>query len=354
MSMDRWRDAHTVLLPAIEYLFLCEHVERYLANGGCSILLGETREEYVARAMSTERKASETKDSFVRITRRVKELAGDAIIAVDQEIGGIDRLHSLVPQFFSADEWRTADLDAIESEAARLAESAKALGVNCFLAPILDVVTGENPWLHGRTISADPDVVGEVSSAFIRGVQSVGVAATAKHFPGHHHIPLDPAVNATALVHGDSAAYVPGFAPFSDPIRNGVELVMIGPAIVDAFDSDRPAGLSNAITTLLRNRFQFTGLVMSDGLEAPATRKNSSIPDVAIEALRAGCDLLLLSAGPQLEEVASAICNAVARGTLPDHRLSEAASRVRALAAKYRSYSSRVQPRRTGKDARRV
>ena len=74
------------------------------------------------------------------------------------------------------------------------------MGVNYFLGPILDVVTGQDPWLSGRTWSSDPEQIASISSAYIRGVQTSGVAATALPFPGFHKIALDPAIEPGAIV----------------------------------------------------------------------------------------------------------------------------------------------------------
>ena len=338
MKENRTKDAHTVLLPAFDATTLSDSVKRFLENGGCSILLGESREEYVARKMSADRKSAETAATFLRVTQEAVNLAGDLLVAVDQEIVGISRLHNLVPQFPAAEELASYDVDSFEKTSGTVATAAKGLGVNCFLAPILDVITGQNPWLSGRTWSTDPELVARLTSAYIRGVQAVGVAATAKHFPGFHNIALDPAIEPGAIVTEKADTFKPGFIPFADAIKNGVEMIMVGPAIVEAFDTQKPASISPRIIGMLRNEFSFKGVVMSDDLDSRATMKNRSVEDVAIDALNAGSDYLLLAAiDDQLQQVADAICEAVERGQLTEERLHNAAAKVRALAKKYSS-----------------
>ena len=113
--------------------------------------------------------------------------------------------------------------------------------MNCFLAPILDVVTGNNPWLSGRTWTTNPKEIARVSSAYIRGIQQSGIAATAKHFPGFHDIPLDPAIESQAIVKG---SFKPEhLMPFQDAIQHQVEMIMVGPAIVEDLDANIPATL---------------------------------------------------------------------------------------------------------------
>ena len=336
MKESRTKDAHAVLLPAFDSTTLGDSVKRFLENGGCSILLGESRQEYVAREMSEERKSAETADTFLRVTQEAAGLAGDLLVAVDQELGGICRLHDLVPHFPPAEELARYSADRIEKISRSVASAAKSLGVNCFLAPILDVVTGQNPWLSGRTWSTDPNVIARLSSAYIRGVQAAGVAATAKHFPGFHSIALDPAIEPGAIVTEGANSFKPGFAPFADAIGNGVEIIMVGPAIVAAFDSEKPASISPKIVGMLRSEFGFKGVVMSDDLDSRATMRNRSVEEVAIDALNAGADYLLLAAlDDQLERVVDAVCEAVEKGELAEERLSEAGAKVRALATKY-------------------
>ncbi len=334
------RNAHTVLLPAFDTLTLSEPVKRFLAQGGCSILLGESREEYVARRMSDGRRSSETADMFLRITREAAGLAGDVLVGVDQEAGGICRLHDLVPSYPAKEKLAGYTADAFEQIAFSVAAAAKRLGVNLFLAPILDVITGENPWLQGRTWSTDPAAIARISSATIRGVQSAGVAATAKHFPGFHNIPLDPATEAEARVTEPAASFKPGFIPFAEAIANGVEVIMVGPAIVEAFDRETPASISGTVIGMLRQDFAFPGVVMSDDLDARATLRGHAIELVAVEALEAGSDYLLLAdQEDQIERVVAAICGAVEAGQLSEARLHEAAGKVRALAKRYSTSS---------------
>lgn len=246
-------------------------------------------------------------------------------------------MHDLVPHFPASEELASYDADSFEKISVSVATAAKSLGVNCFLAPILDVVTGQNPWLSGRTWSTDPHLITRISSAYIRGVQAAGVAATAKHFPGFHNIALDPAIEPGAVITEKADSFQPGFVPFADAIGNDVEMIMVGPPIVEAFDTEKPASISPKIIGMLRNDFGFKGVVMSDDLDSRATMRDRSVEDLAIDALNAGSDFLLLAAiDDQLERVVDAICNAVEKGELAEEKLSEAGAKVRGLAKKYR------------------
>jgi beta-N-acetylhexosaminidase len=183
MSYCLKEDARAVLLPAFGTTQLSEAVKRFLSNGGCSIIPGETRGEYVAREVTRQRRHEETAEILLALTREARALAGNVLVAVDQEISGICRLHALVPPFPPKERVGKLSSHEFETISADIALAARKLGISCFLGPILDIVTGDNPWLSGRTWSTDPVEIAKISSAYIRGLQANGIAATAKHFP---------------------------------------------------------------------------------------------------------------------------------------------------------------------------
>ena len=331
-------NAHAVLLPAFDDTQLSDTVKRFLANGGCSVLIGETREEYVARQMSLKRRQEETAETIIALTDEARSIAGKSIAAADQEIGGICRLHDLVPPFPADETISSMGTKEFEAICAGIAKAAKALGINCFLGPILDIVTGDNPWLRGRTWSSDSLVVAEKSSAYIRAIQSHGIAATAKHFPGYGVIERDPAVDPDARNREPQHSFQNSLVPFIDAIDNGVEIVMTGPAVVESFDPVKPASLSSAIISVLRDDLGFEGVVMSDDLDTKAISRGQPVSKAAVEALKAGSDYLLLAdIDDHINQVVSAIVAAVESGDLAEDRLENAATKIRYLAAKYSS-----------------
>ncbi|MDJ0782231.1 MAG: glycoside hydrolase family 3 N-terminal domain-containing protein [Desulfosarcinaceae bacterium] len=330
------QNAHAVILPAISSLHLSDAVKRLLSGGGCSLLLGETREEYLAREMARARKVAETPDRFTAFTQQATSLTDHLLIAVDQEIAGICRLHDLVPPFPSVDALQRMPADEFQRRSSQIATAARALGINCFLGPILDIVGEPNPWLAGRTWSTDPHRIATLSAAYIRGVQRCGIAAAAKHFPGYAAIGRDPATDPNAAMTGSMAAIETGFIPFKAAIENAVEIIMTGPAIVEGLDPRTPASLSAPIIQILKRRLHFRGVVLSDDLDSQATLRGRSVAQVAIDALAAGSDLLLMAdLDHQLDIVVNAIQNAVNAGHLSRERLDAAADTVRRVARRY-------------------
>jgi beta-N-acetylhexosaminidase len=276
----------------------------------------------------------ERAEDFRRTVDGAVALAGPILVAIDQEPGGIQRLQGLAPALPRGEQLADMATSAIETASAEIARFAGAIGINVFLAPVLDLASGPNPWLEGRRLSSDPRQVARISSAFIRGVQSEGVAATAKHFPGYRQLSSDPAIDVAARLSDTVDKFEPGFIPFEAAINAGVEIVMMGPAIVDAFDCDNAASTSRKAIALLRSRFGFKGLILSDDLESPAVARGAHVPDVAVQAIKAGIDLCLLAAGPQVEQTAHTLVQAVADGVLSQVRLSRAAGRVRRMASR--------------------
>ena len=182
-----------------------------------------------------------------------------------------------------------------------------------------------------RSFGADPELVARHVAAFVRGTQRQGVAACAKHFPGHGDTAVDSHVDLP-VVAGDLEA---ALLPFRAAIAAGVQAVMTGHLLVPELD-ELPATLSHRILTgLLREELGFDGLVITDALEMRAISGGVGVEEGAVRALAAGVDALCV--GHDLHEqtvdaLVDAISDAVRSGRLPLQRLEEAAERVAATA----------------------
>lgn len=320
------RDAHAVLLPVAGELTAQPWLRDLVRQGTRAVLIGETRDEYVARAMTSERRRGESAADFSAFVADLDAVAAEPLVfAVDQEPWGIARLHDLVPAFPDAQTLAGLPDEEIAAAAAAVARAARALGVTVFLSPVLDVLSGGNPWLAGRTLPFGHDEVGRIGAAFVTGVQSAGVLAVAKHFPGHPELALDPAEHDTV---GDKSVPV-DLEPFRRVVAAGVGAVMTGPVVVPAIDPAEPASTSAATVELLRGELGFAGLVVSDDLDTPATTRGRSELETVMAALDAGADLLLLPGGPALAGIAGRIAARAHTDERFAARLAEAAARVR-------------------------
>jgi beta-N-acetylhexosaminidase len=331
---DLRRLATSILLPATEAAELDDRLLAFFGAGGRSLLLGESREEYVARRMSPDRERRETAAMIATVIARAHEVAGaPVLIGLDAEIGGIERLAHLVGRLPSQSEAIQMSNEELAKACRATAEALRALGVSLVMAPILDVLDAPNRWLDGRHLGPAPNVVERVGVAFIEAFESAGVATTAKHFPGHRGLLTDPAVEPEAVVPGDRESALADLQPFRAAIRAGVSCVMTGPGTVEAFDPDRPALLSPSVVSLLREDGGFDGLVVSDDLDAASVLHGRGLDQALVEALQAGNDLMMVAASNDLAALSETVVAAVEDGRVDRLRLEQAAARVDRLAS---------------------
>ncbi|HEY0936786.1 MAG TPA: glycoside hydrolase family 3 N-terminal domain-containing protein [Trebonia sp.] len=215
-----------------------------------------------------------------------------------------------------------------------------AAGLNVNLAPVLDVYykTGNFDDQFQRSYSHNPVVVSECGRAFISAQQKAGVAAAAKHFPG-----LGSATSNQDTDRGPVTLTVPlatlraaDELPYRAAVSAGVKLVMVSWALYPALDARRPAGLSPVVIQQeLRGRNKFTGVTVTDALEAGALHAFGTTAQRAVAAASAGMDLILCSArdASQGATATAALASALARGQLNPAAFTAAVNRVTALRA---------------------
>lgn len=338
------RDSVAVLLPVVGDLSVPPWLAKLLQRGLRSALIAETRDEYVARSMSVERRSTETADdirSWVDVTSNLAE--GGFLVAIDQEPWGIRRLHELVPDCPPPNDASKPSLERFERAAQSVAEAARSLGISMFLSPVLDVLTGANPWLEGRTLPASlsPEEVGRISAAYIRGTQVAGIPTIAKHFPGFPKVPVDPALDEAAAVSA-GAWDERALTPFREAVAAGSTGVMLGPVVVPEVDTEEPASTSKPTVSLLRDALGFRGMIVSDDLDAPATLLGRDLYATAVASLRAGADLVLLNGGDHLLGLADQMAELAVEDPAFAQRLAEAANQVRGVAEQYGAARTRV------------
>ncbi len=219
-------------------------------------------------------------------------------------------------------------------DAARVtAREARAMGVNWVLAPVADVNTNpRNPVIGVRAFGDDPAFVASFVTEAVRGYSSMGVLASAKHFPGHGDTSLDSHLALPRVDYGRDVLER-HLEPFRAAIAAGVPTIMTAHILVSALDPDRPATLSPAVLTgLLREELGFEGVIITDAMNMAAIAEHFGTGEAAVLALNAGADMIL-SAGSihDAQTMYRAIVEAVRSGVLPEARLDEAVQRVLAL-----------------------
>ncbi|GII89821.1 hydrolase [Sinosporangium siamense] len=263
------------------------------------------------------------------------------LVGIDEESGEVTRLEvahgSTRPGSFALG---VVDDTSLTEEIAReLGHDLAEIGVNFDFAPSVDVNSNpDNPVIGLRSFGADPALVARHARAFIRGMQSAGVAACAKHFPGHGDTAVDSHHALPLVTAGLDELSEIALLPFREAIEEGVRSIMTAHLLVPAYDGDRAATLSpRVLTGLLRDELGYDGLIITDGIEMQAVAGPHGLGRASALAIAAGADLVCVGGEHADEASASgirdAIVSAVMEGWLPEERLVEAARRVRELAA---------------------
>jgi beta-N-acetylhexosaminidase len=217
-----------------------------------------------------------------------------------------------------------------------LGREVAAVGVNVDFAPVCDVNNNPaNPVVGTRSFGEEPALVSRLAAAMVKGIQREGVAATAKHFPGHGDTASDSHHAAPVIPHGLDRLRRIELPPFRAAIRAGVRLVMTAHIVLPALNgqNDVPATLSAPILRgLLRRRLGFDGLVVTDAMDMRAIDQGLGLVVDAIAAVAAGVDLLLFNHDPSRQEAAHAgLVQAARRGLLSAAEIQASARRVLAL-----------------------
>lgn len=279
-------------------------------------------------------------EAAAHVARALHALRPSLVVATDEEGGDVTRLEadrgSSEPG--NAALGAAGDLVLTREVAGSLGRLLRLVGIDLDLAPCADINTYGNPAIGVRSFGTDPQLVASHVGAAVMGLQDEGVAACAKHFPGHGATGVDshlylPVVDAPADV-----LRVRELAPFRAALAAGVTAVMIGHLRVPALDEDLPATISPAIITdLLRGELGFEGVVVTDALDMEGIGGAKDIPMNVVRAVAAGADLCCLGPDAADELVGAcidALLGALRSGALTEERLSEAAGRVGSLRAR--------------------
>ncbi|MDR6976753.1 beta-N-acetylhexosaminidase [Streptomyces sp. 3330] len=320
------RDALTVLQPGFPGTTAPDWLLRRLGEGLASVGL------FGRNIASPEQLAS--------LTAQLRAERDDVLVAIDEEGGDVTRLEVRTGSSFPGNHALGAvdDVSLTLEVAAELGRRLAECGVNLNWAPSADVNSNPaNPVIGVRSFGADPGLVARHTAAYVTGLQSAGVAACTKHFPGHGDTAVD-SHHALPRIDADPAVLTEReLTPFRAAIAAGTRAVMSAHILVPALDPARPATLSpHILTTLLREELGYDGLIVTDGMEMQAVAATYGIERGSVLAVAAGADAICVGGGLADDETVrrlrDALVTAVRTGELPEQRLADAAERVRALA----------------------
>jgi len=255
------------------------------------------------------------------------------LIGTDQEGGIVSRLAGVTTVFpGQMAAGATRDPALIRAQEQATGSAMRALGVNLDYAPVADVnVDPANPVIGIRSFGADPALVATMTAAAVDGFHQAGEVTVAKHFPGHGDTGVDSHTGLPVIHHTLRQWWAIDAPPFQAAIRAGVDEIMIGHIEVPALDdSGQPASLSRKVVTgLLRDRLGYQGVIVTDSLQMGGVLLGHTPAQIAVQAVQAGCDQLLMPADPGVAY--HAILRAVRRGQISPAQLDAAVTRVVSL-----------------------
>ena len=293
-------------------------IRRFLADGGRGIVL-----------------FSYNVDDLPALAASLRAEREDVLLAIDEEGGDVTRLEWREGSSYpSAAALGALDEPALTEEvAAAIAADLAAAGVNWNFAPVADVNVPANPVIGVRSFGSDASVVARHVAAAVRGFQRVGVAACAKHFPGHGSTVEDSHLALPALVGPIEA----GLEPFRAAIAAGVASIMTAHIKVNA---DAATLDHSVLHDLLRRELGFDGAIVADALEMKGVSARHGLFDAAVLAVEAGSDALIVGHDVSPEDTLRIVAELDER--VSPERLEAAAARVDALAAFARPRSVEV------------
>jgi len=292
----------------------------------------------------------DSRPQLAALTSELHRARPGLVVAIDEEGGEVTRLEARTGSSYPGNlALGIADDEALTREVAEAIGCELAeCGVDFNLAPVVDINSNpQNPIIGARSFGSDAHAVARHAAAWVDGMQAAGVAACAKHFPGHGDTAIDSHLELPVV---SEDPHVRALAPFVASITHGVQAVMSAHVVVPAIDTVPATASRRVMQGLLRDELGFQGLAITDGLEMRGFSGPAGIGEDAVRAIAAGCDALCVGGGlageSVVDEIVGALVSAVERGRLPAERLHEAAGRVDALAAWHSRRASTAKGRR--------
>lgn len=235
------------------------------------------------------------------------------------------------------------DLDLTETVGFIMGQELHAAGIDVVYAPVLDVnLSASNTVIGARSFSDQPKAVAKHGRAFITGILNGQTIPVAKHFPGHGLTVQDSHIGLPMSSHSKQDIKRLALAPFK--YSKQVPMVMTAHIFFSKLDADYPATLSESIlTTLLRKKMKYKGVVITDHMDMKAVRKDLSLEEASLKAIQAGSDIIML--GENLNQIRSVIdflVEAVNDGRLSMTRLNQAVQRVVDMKLNYALFNTSV------------
>jgi beta-N-acetylhexosaminidase len=252
-----------------------------------------------------------------------------ALIAVDQEGGVVKRFEDMAP-WYSAPQMGDRDKSVAFDQGRATGRALRSVGVNVDLAPVADLDIGPEHVMSSRSFGSDPVPVGRHVKAFARGLQAKTTAAAAKHFPGLGGASRNSDFGRSYVYRSKWKLHHVDALPFHIAIDGGLKMVMLSHAMYTEDGGNRPASLNRYISTeRLRDEFGFTGVAISDALEAVAWYFDGSVARTCRATVWAGVDIALITGDVYTARAcADAIRAGVDAGAISENQIDRSVQRV--------------------------
>jgi len=250
-------------------------------------------------------------------------------IGVDEEGGTVTRLSKKISGFPNFGNMSgVKNTEEAYNIGSTLGSELKKLGFNLDFAPVADVITNSNNTVvKKRSFGSDGNLVANMVSNFVKGMESKGVSSLLKHFPGHGSTAGDTHNGVAATDRTMAQLQSAELIPFKKGIEAGSDFVMMAHITLTNIDSSVPATFSKKIVTeLLKNEIGFNGVVITDAMNMGAIVNQYTVGEAAVKAIQAGCDMILMPAN--IDGAHSAIKSAVQNGTISEQRINESVKRI--------------------------
>ena len=265
-----------------------------------------------------------------------------AIISTDQEGGTVARMRTGATYFVSQMcRGAVTDLFQEETTGNLMGNELMYYGINADFAPVMDVNNNpNNPVINIRSYGDNPVIVSIKGTMFLQGMQAANALSTLKHFPGHGNTSTDSHYGLPRIDTPKEELFSVELAPFISGIYYGVDAIMTTHIIFSAIDEEYPATLSKKVLTdLLRNQLLYSGLIITDGMEMGALQNNFGTPsEVAVKAVKAGCDILLYTTVSGAVTAYDAVLSAVKKGDISIDQIDESVLRILETKIKYHMF----------------
>ncbi len=275
------------------------------------------------------------------------------ILGVDHEGGRVMRFGAGFTWFPSQMALGAADDEELTLAVGRaMGEELRAAGFTLSFSPVLDVLGDAKSFIGIRAFGNDPALVARHGAALARGLQSAGVMACCKHFPGHGDTQADSHYGLPKVDKPRAALEAMELHPYADVIRqDAADAVMTAHILFPALEGrEVPATMSRAVVSgTLREDLGFSGMVVTDGMQMKAVAAHYGMARGCVEAVLAGCDLLAVGtggagSGREQAECLEAVYQAVLSGEIPMERIDDSVSRILRLKAKYLAPGQHAEP----------